>query len=200
MKKSYENLYETITTALVEQGYIVIDDALESLVCAELMQHAMKLQGYKHAGISSSANLQVNKQRRRDKIHWLDENHPTEKKFLTFSEGLRVYLNRHLFLGLSYYEAHFAKYEAGDFYEKHLDAFQHSKNRVVTTVYYLNEGWSKEDGGEIVLYDEKDNQLQTLLPTANRLVVFLSEKFPHEVQPANTTRHSIAGWFRVDKR
>jgi len=29
--------------------------------------------------------------------------------------------------------------------------------------------------------------------------VFLSDKFPHEVLPAKKKRHSIAGWFRVDK-
>jgi len=32
----------------------------------------------------------------------------------------------------------------------------------------------------------------------NRLVIFLSEEFPHEVLPANTHRYSIAGWFRVN--
>lgn len=32
------------------------------------------------------------------------------------------------------------------------------------------------------------------------MVVFLSEKFPHEVLKANRKRYSIAGWFRVDVR
>jgi len=27
-------------------------------------------------------------------------------------------------------------------------------------------------------------------------VIFLSERFPHEVLPAKKKRHSIAGWFR----
>ncbi|MDQ7061154.1 MAG: 2OG-Fe(II) oxygenase [Sulfurimonas sp.] len=32
-------------------------------------------------------------------------------------------------------------------------------------------------------------------PQANTLVVFLSEKFPHEVKVAKKQRFSIAGWF-----
>lgn len=108
-------------------------------------------------------------------------------------------MNRELYLGINYYESHFALYEQGDFYEKHLDAFKNSKNRVVTTVYYLNEEWSEKDGGELVIYDEKNNLLTKVIPSANTLVVFLSDKFPHEVKPAKKKRYSIAGWFRTDK-
>ena len=117
---------------------------------------------------------------------------------MNFAQGLREYLNRELFLGLSYYESHFAIYDKGDFYEKHLDAFANSKNRVVTTVYYLNDNWKEGDGGELVLYNLNDEKIQTLNPIENTLVVFMSEKFPHEVLPVNKRRRSIAGWFRID--
>jgi SM-20-related protein len=30
------------------------------------------------------------------------------------------------------------------------------------------------------------------------LVVFLSDRFPHEVRQASRLRYSIAGWFRVN--
>jgi SM-20-related protein len=102
-------------------------------------------------------------------------------------------------MGITYYESHFAIYDKGDFYETHLDAFKNSKNRVVTTVYYLNENWSEDDGGELVIYDEDNNYLTKVTPHANTLIVFLSDKFPHEVLPAKKKRFSIAGWFRVDK-
>jgi SM-20-related protein len=78
-------------------------------------------------------------------------------------------------------------------------SFKNSKNRVVTTVYYLNENWSEDDGGELVIYDEDNNYLTKVTPHANTLIVFLSDKFPHEVLPAKKKRFSIAGWFRVDK-
>jgi len=118
---------------------------------------------------------------------------------LAFAKGLQEYLNRELFLGLSYYESHFAIYEEGDFYEKHLYPFKNYKNRVVTTVFYLNDDWQEDDGGELIVYDEDDKKLTQVAPKSNTLVVFMSEKFPHEVLKAKRKRYSIAGWFRVDK-
>jgi len=195
-----ETLYEKITDALVDDGYIVIEDALSPSLNQSLLTYVQELQTYKRAGISSSDALHVDSSRRRDKIHWLDEDGGAMSGFLSFADGLKNYLNRSLFLGLSYYEAHFAKYEEGDFYEKHLDAFQNSKNRVVTTVYYLNDRWHQEDGGTLLLYDKEERLLQEIAPKNNTLVIFLSEQFPHEVLPAKQTRYSIAGWFRVDKK
>ena len=195
-----EDIYEKITDALVDDGYIVIEDALPLTLNQQLLAKIATLSSYKQAGISNSSALHVDNSRRRDKIHWLDEDGGAMSGFLEFAEGLKNYLNRSLFLGLSYYEAHFAKYEVGDFYERHLDAFKNSTNRVVTTVYYLNDSWNECDGGELIIYDEKGDFLKKVVPKNNTLVVFLSEKFPHEVLSTQKTRHSIAGWFRVDKK
>lgn len=90
-------------------------------------------------------------------------------------------------------------YEKGDFYKTHMDAFKKSKNRIVTTVYYLNETWYEENGGLLVIYDDNANVLTKVIPQANTLVVFLSDKFPHEVLAAKKNRFSIAGWFRIDR-
>jgi SM-20-related protein len=195
----YDNLYEKITDTLVNNGYIIIDDALDSSIAKQLAQRAREEQDYKEAGISNSTALHLDKKRRSDKIVWLNEDHACVSDFLHFSEGLRTYLNRSLYLGLSYYEAHFAHYEVGDFYEKHLDAFKNSKNRLVTTVYYLNEEWSESDGGKLLLYDKDHKLIQKVTPKHNRLVVFMSEEFPHAVEVAKKDRYSIAGWFRIDK-
>jgi len=194
-----KKIYEKITDALVTDGYIVIENALEEKLAQQLLQKAQQEQNYKNAGISASSAVHIDNNRRRDKILWLDEDGGCVSEYLRFSDGLREYLNRSLYLGLRYYEAHFARYEKGDFYEKHLDAFKNSKNRVVTTVYYLNDRWQTDDGGELLLYDKEENYITTVMPHANTLVVFMSEIFPHEVLPAKKTRHSIAGWYRVDK-
>ena len=194
----YEKHYEQITDKLVEDGYIIIENIFENSLSKELL-NSLDEQKFKRAGISSASALHIDNKRRRDKICWLESSNEAQEEFLAFCDGLRVYLNRSLYLGLSYYEAHFAIYEEGDFYEKHLDAFKGSKNRVVTTVYYLNEDFSKKDGGELLIYDKEDKLLTTVIPNANTLVVFLSEDFAHEVLPAKKKRHSIAGWFRVDK-
>ena len=194
-----DNLYENITQALVTDGYIIIDDAFKSDLAKRLLELASIEKGFKEAGISGSSDVHLDKKRRKDKIHWLDEDGGVQSEFLTFAKGLQEYLNKELYLGLSYYESHFAIYEDGDFYEKHLDAFKNSKNRVVTTVFYLNEEWKDADGGELIVYDEDDSLLTKVAPISNTLVVFMSEKFPHEVLVTNKKRYSIAGWFRVDK-
>ena len=195
-----ERYYGEITDALVRDGYIILENTLEEGFLKRLLLSAKDESFYKKAGISSSENLHIDGTRRRDKTLWIDEDGASLSEYLAFSEGLREYLNRSLYLGLTYYEAHFALYEKGDFYEKHLDAFKGSKNRVVTTVLYLNEEWREEDGGELIIYDENNKIIKTVIPQMGTLVVFLSDKFPHEVLPTNKKRHSIAGWFRVDKR
>jgi SM-20-related protein len=192
-------LYSHITDALVQDGYVVIPNAMKNTLSQNLLTYAKNAKHFKRAGIS--ARKQIHSDKRRDKILWLNEDSGVQSQFLAFTDGLREFLNRELFLGLSYFEAHFALYERGDFYETHLDAFKNSKNRVVTVVYYLNEEWDeKEDGGELVIYDEEGNFLKKLSPHADTLVVFMSEKFPHEVLKAKRKRYSIAGWFRVDIR
>jgi len=187
-----ETLYSKITDALVEDGYIIINDALESSLSPSLLKYAKNEKDFKRAGISAALDLHLDSNRRRDKIHWLKEDNNTQSKFLNFTNGLKEYLNKELYLGILYYESHFAIYNEGDFYETHLDSFKNSKNRVVTTVYYLNNEWIEQDGGELVVYNEKNEFLTKVIPNANTLVVFLSDKFPHEVLATKKTRYSIA--------
>jgi len=194
----YEKLYSDIADALVADGYIILENALKQQLSQNLLSLAKDEKGYKDAGISSSPQLHINKSKRSDKTRWIDADNKTQSEYLSFTTGLLNYLNQSLYLGLKYYESHFAIYEKDAFYEKHLDAFKNSKNRVVTTVYYLNEDWNEGDGGELIIYDINSNKLTTLSPKANTLVVFMSDRFPHEVLPAKKRRYSIAGWFRCD--
>lgn len=194
-----QELYSKITDALVQDGYIVINNAINPQLTSDLLNLAKKSKNFRRAAISRATSKQINPEKRRDKILWMDYDNGVQSQFLDFSNGLKDYLNRELFMCITYYESHFAIYEEGDFYETHLDAFKNSKNRVVTTVYYLNDEWKEENGGELVVYDDKNSFLKKVIPQANTLVVFLSEKFPHEVLAAKRKRYSIAGWFRVDK-
>jgi SM-20-related protein len=194
-----EQLYEKITNALVHNGYIIIEKSLQSKLSNSLYTLAKDESSYHQSGISNKTNLHINTSKRSDKTKWIDEDGGTQSEYLAFMQGLQSYLNRSLYLGIFFYESHFALYEKGDFYEKHLDSFKGSKNRIVTTVYYLNEDWNEEDAGELIIYDKNNNILQTVKPKNNTLVIFMSEDFPHEVLKANKKRYSIAGWFRVDR-
>lgn len=196
-----EALIEQITGALQTPGYLVLDDALPTELVAGLQARVQSLAPGQmtRAGVGRQHGYQHSAALRNDHIHWLDAEHPVEAEYLAWMEQLRQGINRRLFLGLFDYECHFAVYQPGDYYKKHLDAFRGNTNRVVTTVCYLNDDWQPADGGELVVYAEHgETELTRVLPQAGRLVVFVSEQFPHEVLPAQRPRHSIAGWFRVN--
>ena len=150
------------------------------------------------AGIGRGADLTRDRSVRRDKIAWLDGYTAAQSELFRFFDALRVGLNQRLFLGLKRYEAHYATYQPGDFYKRHLDSFRGRASRVVSLVLYLNEGWQLQDGGELRVFspDNEDQMVGLVRPEAGRAALFLSEDVPHEVLPANRTRYSIACWFR----
>ncbi|MBE0370887.1 2OG-Fe(II) oxygenase [Pseudoalteromonas aurantia] len=152
------------------------------------------------AGIGRQTEHTQNTEIRSDKIHWLDSGHALENTFLMYMDELKNHLNRRLFMGLFSYECHFAHYEPGAFYKKHLDAFQGNTNRVLSTVLYLNQNWQADYGGELAIFDAHDHSIlqQKITPQFGTLVTFLSDEYPHEVLPATRPRYSIAGWFRVN--
>jgi len=135
---------------------------------------------------------------RGDVIDWLDAGNSTDQIYLACMEALRLGLNTALFLGLFDYECHYAIYEKGADYAKHSDVLQGKKNRILTTVLYLNEDWHACDGGELVVFEPTGNSvIATVNPTFGTMIIFLSESFPHEVLMSHSTRRSISGWFRV---
>ncbi|MDO6681845.1 MULTISPECIES: 2OG-Fe(II) oxygenase [unclassified Oceanobacter] len=152
------------------------------------------------AGTGREQAHQLNRQIRRDRIRWLTQENPAEKAWLDFMAQLQQHLNRTLLLGLFSYECHFSHYRPGDFYQKHKDAFIGQSNRVLSTVLYLNPDWQADEGGELLIYGDEENDTvrSRLLPQFGTLVTFLSEEFPHEVLAANRHRYSIAGWFRLN--
>ncbi|MDZ7751174.1 MAG: 2OG-Fe(II) oxygenase [Gammaproteobacteria bacterium] len=192
---------ERIANGLREKGYSIILDALPPPITEDLLKRIIELEpgDFKPAGIGRQGALLVNPFVRRDHILWLDATHPADSAYLIWMETLRQGLNRRLFLGLFDYECHFAHYPPGAFYKRHLDAFKGDTNRVVTTVLYLNPGWTVADGGELRLYTLNGDEISPrILPVFGTLVVFLSADFPHAVAVANRHRYSVTGWFRVN--
>lgn len=159
----------------------------------------MDASDFKRAHIGREQQQQINDFVRTDQIHWVQGHTSSQQIFLLYIEQLRVELNRRLFMGLFDYECHFAHYGQGDYYKRHLDAFKGRSNRVLSTVLYLNPGWTQDDGGELVIYKKKQQEaLLKVTPLFGTFVIFLSERFPHEVLPAKRDRYSVAGWFRVN--
>jgi len=195
------DIFDRIATALEEEGYIVLPDALPPELTEALFMRVTHLdsEAFQRAGIGRQEGLHLNDFVRTDEVRWLSRQSDAEIRFLDWMEALRLGINRRLFLGLFDYECHFAHYAPGAYYKRHLDAFRGSANRVVTTVFYLNPGWNTADGGELLMYGEDEVEpFAKLLPRFGTLVVFLSDRFPHEVAVAHRDRYSIAGWFRIN--
>ena len=198
----HDGLFEDIAQGLRSQGYAISRLGLPLTLTAGLLHRVSQLHDaeFSAAGTGRQQEHQLNGFVRRDKIRWLNDDHPAEAAWLDFTDELKNYMNRRLFMGLFSYECHFAHYQPGDFYRKHMDAFRGQSNRILTTVLYLNPDWEIQDGGELIMYrdDDHNEELLRVVPRFGTLVTFLSEDFPHEVLPANRDRYSIAGWFRLN--
>lgn len=201
------SLFESISNDIVDKGYSIRPYALPENLTTLLFTHITELsdEKFKRAGIGRANDHTINDFIRTDEICWITGNSEAGSEWIKWTNSLQTYLNRRLFLGLFSFESHFAHYAKGDFYKKHKDAFKGEGNRVLSVVVYLNQNWSTDDGGELVIYDKQsstsaiiDNSKITVTPSFGTIVVFLSEDFPHEVLPAKRDRYSIAGWFRLN--
>jgi SM-20-related protein len=189
-----------ISKQLVDTGYIVLAKPLVDKLLADLFTrcHAGDPTRFQAAQVGRGSAKKQIASIRSDVINWLDEGNSTDSAYLACMEELRLGLNESLFLGLFDYESHYAIYGKGDCYSKHSDVLQGKKNRVLTTVLYLNEDWHACDGGELIVFEATGNTvIARVNPTFGTMIIFLSESFPHEVLVSHATRRSIAGWFRV---
>jgi len=154
------------------------------------------------AGIGRDDAFQVDRSIRKTRITWLKGASPAQLAFADWAEGWRESLNRALLLGLFEFEACYAVYPEGGFYDRHLDSFEGARNRIVSIVVYLNEDWSPEDGGALVVWPEgaaeSDAPAACIVPEGGGVVFMLSETIPHEVQSTARLRFGIAGWWRVN--
>ncbi|XAW61190.1 2OG-Fe(II) oxygenase [Halomonas sp. Bachu 37] len=186
---------------LVKQGWFVGTDMIDAGLCQTLMQEIQHLARHDildEAGIGRGKQHHLRKDIRGDAIHWLDRESEAQRLYLEAMAYLQRELNQALYLGLFEYEAHFAHYPPGAFYQRHLDSFRGRANRVISTVGYLNPDWPSDGGGEMVIYaaDDPARELARIPPSAGTFACFLSETVPHEVLPTRLPRASIAGWFR----
>ncbi|MFN0173048.1 MAG: 2OG-Fe(II) oxygenase [Saprospiraceae bacterium] len=149
------------------------------------------------AGIGNEAQLIHDKLIRSDKIYWLDPEHndPSENKFFGLMDRFVQYLNSTCYTGITGYEFHYALYETGSFYKKHLDQFRSNKGRAFSIIMYLNTDWLPKDGGELCIFH--DDHIQTIAPQNGTCVFFKSSELEHEVLVTHAPRMSITGWLKT---
>jgi SM-20-related protein len=192
-------LYEEIISALSENNYALGEGLFGETVLAGLhaeLHRQINLRNLKNAAIGNRANSIKNEAIRSDKIKWID-NHPeneSERAFIQKINDLSAYLNRTCYTGIRDCEFHYACFEKGSFYKRHIDQFRNDESRKFSVVTYLNKNWSVEDGGELVLYIE--NQPIKIQPIWGRTVIFNSELIEHEVLKSERDRLSVTGWLK----
>jgi SM-20-related protein len=199
---SPESDWRPAALALTERGYAVLPAAMPEAGWRGLRAEAEHLfadDAFSAAGIGRGEGVRKESAIRGGSICWLDANAsmPAGHAFMSWMEGLRVSLNRDLFLGLDSFDAHYAHYPTGASYGTHVDRHHHSNARVVSVVIYLNSDWPADAGGEFVIYDAHDVPRLTLAPDGGTLVLFMSDDTLHEARKATRARWSIAGWFRT---
>jgi SM-20-related protein len=196
-------LCDQVLEQLGQEGWFV--GAMPQMLVEPLAESARQWPQaqWRAAGVGRQKGAQQAPGIRRDKIAWLSpSDSPAVAAYWQWMMQLQAAVNERFFVGLFDYECHFAQYQPGDFYKMHVDAFasdpQASGNRKLSSILYLNENWRPEDGGELALYCPKTQRLlQQVSPRLGILVLFWSEEFPHEVLPAQRSRHSLTGWFRT---
>ena len=191
--------HSTLIDALATHCWAVTSHFLPPEAVAALANEAQQLWAagqFQPAGVGRGAGYAVRPDIRGDSIYWLDEHNPTpaQARYWEAIEVLRSELNRALFLSLVGFEAHYAVYPPGAFYQKHVDRFASSDERMISCILYLNPNWSADQGGQLRVY--LADSTVDVLPCAGTFVLFRSDTIAHEVLPATQPRFSLTGWFR----
>ena len=182
---------EQVLDDLNEYGFAIINDAYSIEYTQSLVQEcSTHLAEFRAAGVQSGVISHI----RSDHILWIDDQLLIVQHHLHALQQLSENLNQAFYLGIKEVEAHFACYNAGEFYALHRDNPQQKNDRVISTVFYLHEHWQADWGGQLHLQD-KQNDWHIIEPQPNRLVIFQSDLL-HEVLLSKQQRLSITAWLR----
>ena len=198
-----------ISERLLRDGYAITPDFLsaEELALLTADGHSLWAAGeFREARVGQGPRATLQQEIRSDRVHWLDPTTASAPQlaYMAKLDVLREAINRATFAGLFSWEGHLAVYPVGAFYRPHLDRFENTSTRVLSTILYLNPTWAPGDGGELRLWlDTPPDAVRTptgrtldVAPLGGTLVTFWSDQYVHEVLPAHFERMSITGWFR----
>lgn len=197
---SFRSKFQFLTEELATKGFFVVDNVFDGSIFNELLTYFDGQQDkLRPATIGHKSSKHLDKTLRSDSIQWIEEDTTVLQPYFVMIQEVINYLKQDLYLPIRRTETQMALYQPGDFYLPHQDRHKNSSHRWVTLVYYLNQAWSKEDGGELIIFPNSNANWseQKVVPVANRLVIFLSE-LEHEVKITSKIRKSFTTWFRDD--
>lgn len=182
---------DRILEDLDQHGFAIIDDAYSPEYQQQLLlECSQNLDQFREAAIQNGVVSNI----RSDHILWLSPEFKIADQHSQTLLALAQQLNRAFYLGIKDVEAHFACYNAGEFYALHRDNPQGKNGRMISSVYYLHQTWQDDFGGQLRLQD-KHGAWHIIQPQPNRIALFQSDLL-HEVLPATQQRLSITAWLR----
>ncbi len=195
-----QSKFEELIAGCMDHQYGVSEDFISAGLARELRQNLITLDQddrMKKAGIGNNLVKDTGQDKRGDRIFWMDnesEDKP-ERAFLDQIDAFVRYLNETCYVGISDYEFHYALYDTGSSYQRHVDQFQNNNHRKFSLIHYLNNDWTPEHGGELMIYQQ--NETEKILPNIRKAVFFQSDACEHAVSPATRPRMSISGWLKT---
>lgn len=194
-----QEIFDVLINSFIETKIGITSNFLSKQLSADLVNNLNTLYDNKHMQAAGTGNDSIavqNKLVRSDVIYWLDRKHEDqyENAFFDLMDSFVEYLNSSCYTGITGYEFHYALYETGSFYKKHLDQFRNNESRQYSMIIYLNENWIEGDGGQLsISHDGTDYKID---PTGGKSVFFKSSELEHEVLVTNKPRMSITGWLK----
>eukprot|EP00754_Rhynchopus_humris_P043269 Rhum_TRINITY_DN3110_c0_g1::Rhum_TRINITY_DN3110_c0_g1_i1::g.9666::m.9666/K09592/EGLN, HPH; hypoxia-inducible factor prolyl hydroxylase len=201
---------------LDQRGYAHVDGVVSDDVAARALAEARALD-LCQGEVSSEAGYwrtETKVDRRGDMVAWLDEKALAQQPAISgvvaalsrYVDGLRARGLRRLVEteerkgGRVVCErVMVAHYPGGDGrrFVPHLDN-PNNNGRVLTFTYYLNEGYSEGDGGELsILASINGESVHKIQPLHNRSALMWSESVVHEVLPVVAPRWAVVVWFSL---
>ncbi len=195
-----QQIFNSLVTDFIDNKVGIAQNFLSASLTKQLKQNLLNLYRDKKmqaAGIGNALLSLQNTAIRGDRIYWLDRKNKNiyENEFFDVMDNFVSYLNETCYTGITGYEFHYAWYDKGSYYKKHLDQFRNNDSRKYSMILYLNDNWKEKDGGQLCIHH--NNRLQTIAPENGKSVFFKSSELEHEVLLTNKPRLSITGWLKI---
>lgn len=195
MEAKFEELIESFITNKIGISEVFLTDKLATA----LQQNLLRLNRDSrliNANIGNAIIKDKSQKIRGDKTCWLDNKskNDAEIEFLDIIRQFMVHLNKTCFTGINACEFHYALYEEGTCYNRHIDQLRNNYNRKFSMISYLNDNWEESNGGQLIIHNTEE--AQQILPNIRKTIFFQSDVIEHEVAVANRPRMSITGWLK----
>ena len=194
-----EKIFNTLIESYIDNKVGIAENFLSKSLAAGLKNNLNTLYAENQMQSAGTGNEEIvshNKSVRSDIIYWLDRKHDNknENDFFDLMDQFVSHLNETCYTGINGYEFHYALYEKGSSYKKHIDQFKTNKSRQYSMIMYLNSEWKENDGGELCIHHK--NRIENISPVNGKSVFFKSSELEHEVLITNKPRMSITGWLK----